>query len=371
MNDRVIGVGFTSRSTPLGIREALQVNCAADGLATGEIAEIARELVILSTCNRYEVYAISTCVNRHEWSRRLATAAGLPASDIARSMRLPVGSSAERHLLRVAAGLESRIVGEPHVLGQVRRAFLAAVERGMVGPMLSALFRSAIHTGKRVRHETGIASGACIGTVVVDRLDRVIGPGGGRTTLIVGSGEVARDVATILSQRRTDHIVVVSRNVQRAAELAGRVGGSAAGLAELPVRLRTADACIVCTAANDYVVTQEMVGRRDARRCHIIDLAVPRNVEPAVANTPGVDLTHLDELSPERLVRAPAVVAADRIVADELERLHQWQRARRIAPLIASLLHPDPRGRDNSRTTRARKRALHRHIMVLKNGWAA
>jgi len=372
MNNRVVSVEFTSRVTPLDVREALQAGCAGNVPATGvfaAVADIAREVVILSTCNRYEVYAISDRTDRNVWSNRLATVAGWPASDIARTMRMHVGSSVEQHLLRVAAGLESQIVGETHVLGQVRRAYLAAADRGVVGPMLASLFRSAIHTGKRVHTETSISSASSIGSVVVDHLDRVAYTIDNRRVLIVGSGEVATDVATALLRRRPDRIFVVNRNVRRATELAKRVDGIAAEWGELSSKLRTADVCIVCTAANEYVITRNTVGSRLVKPCHIIDLGVPRNVEPEVASLPGVDLTHLDALKPAREIRSIAIAEAERIVTDELERLHQWQRARRVAPLINSLLHPDRC--DGSSMTQASKRALHGRIMVLKDGRAA
>ena len=408
MSRQLFYIGITHRTTPLSVRESLRPDGEKQRTMLSRLAGMAEGRMVLSTCERFEVYATTPRTRAAEWIELLSQWFHLPIGVLERFARTQVGPLAAEHLLRVAAGLESRIVGEAQILGQVRDAFLQATQAHALDPVLSALGRAAIRTGKRVRHETLINSGArSIATIAVEHVARKLGPLNDRTVLVLGSGVLAGVVASELARRRTgqpgwprsfgpggdddlrtgsspgiDHrlphlqrrwathqacccthrIIVVGRNVDRAAAVAQEVHGVSLGMDQLAVVLGDSDALIACTSSSFHLVDSSTIGRERARPLCLVDLSVPRNIDPSVTQLGGVGLTHLDELVEGQSARVEGISAANRIVGEELGRYNAWREQRRVAPLIAQLIREE-RGAD--------KRALHSRIVRLKAGAAA
>jgi len=397
MNRQLFYIGITHRTTPLCVRESLRPDGEKQRTMLSRLTNIADGRMVLSTCERFEVYASTPRTEAAEWIELLSQWFHLPIGVLARFARTLVGPATAEHLLRVAAGLESRIVGEAQILGQVRDAFLQATQARALDPDLSALGRAAIRTGKRVRHETLINSGArSIATLAVEHIARKLeldpfacsdpaslppyqgGIKGGsgrssstapsfvsfneRTVLVLGSGKLAGVVAAELARRRTGSIIVVGRNVERAAAVAQDVHGVSLGMDQLTVALENSDALIACTSSPSHIVDSSTVGRGRAKPLCLVDLSVPRNIDSAVTQLGGVDLMHLDELVEEQSARIEGISAAGRIVEEELARYNAWHEHRGVAPLIAQLVR-EGRGED--------KQALHTRIVRLKTGVAA
>ena len=363
MSAQLFYIGITHRTTPLSVRESLRPDDEKRRTMLSRLANMADGRMVLSTCERFEVYATTPRTEAAEWIGLLSQWFHLPIGVLARFARTRVGPAAAEHLLRVAAGLESRIVGEAQILGQVRDAFLQATQARALDPDLSALGRAAIRTGKRVRHETLINSGArSIATLAVEHVIRKFGTLHDRTILILGSGRLAAVVATELARCRTGRMIVVGRNVERAAAVAQDVHGVSLGMDQLAVALGNSDALIACTSSPSHLVDSYTIGRDRVRPLCLVDLSVPRNIDPAVTQLGGVGLTHLDELVEGQSAREDGIAAAGRIVEEELARYNAWREQRWVAPLIAQLVR-EGRGAD--------KQDLHARIVRLKAGVVA
>lgn len=327
---RLAAFGFYHGDWPSELRNRL---CATDARVAAMLRDLGRttdERMIVSTCERFEVYAITDAPHADTVSDRLAHWFDLPAADVARRLRTLRDRTAAEHLLRVASGFESRIVGEPHVLGQVRLAYLKAARAGATGPMLDALARAAIHTGKRVRSETGLnASRRSIVTVVMEHLDARLGSVVGRDVIVLGTGNLARDLVSSLSARGAARLTVASRDPARATRVAGRVGGAAVDIAGLPPRLADCDAVVACTQAPEPVIRAAMIRRKPGKPLVVVDLGVPHNVEPGAATLANVSMCCLDDL-----LRGEAAGGehqpATRIIQVELARYLRWVSSRRI-----------------------------------------
>lgn len=363
MSAQLFYIGITHRTTPLAVREGLRPDEEKQRTMLSRLADVADGRMVLSTCERFELYATTPRTEAAGWIGLLSQWFHLPIGVLERFAWTSVGRPAAEHLLRVAAGLESRIVGEAQILGQVRDAFLQATKAGALDPDLSALGRAAIRTGKRVRHETLINSGACsIATIAVDHVTRKCGPLRDRTVLVLGSGKLAAVVAAELTRRHTGRMVVVGRNVDRAAALAQEVHGFSLQMDQLADAIADSDALIACTSSPYYLVDSSTIARDRAMPLCLVDLSVPRNVDPAATQLCSVDLTHLDELAAGQTAKEDGIVAAGRIVEEELARYMAWREERRVAPLIAQLIQADHGGN---------KGTLHARIVRLKAGVAA
>lgn len=362
MSGKLFYIGITHRTTPLSIRESLRPDEEKQRTMLSRLAGMADGRMVLSTCERFEVYATTSRTEAAEWIELLSQWFHLPTGVLARFARTRVGPAAAEHLLRVAAGLESRIVGEAQILGQVRDAFLQATQARALDPDLSALGRAAICTGKRVRHETLINSGVrSIATLAMEHIARKLGPLNNQTVLILGSGKLAGVVATELASRRAGRIIVVGRNVDRAAAVAQVVHGDSLGMDQLAVALGCSDALIACTSSPFHLVDASTIGRGRVNPLCLVDLSVPRNIDPAVTHFSGVDLTHLDELVEIQSAREEGIAAAGRIVEEELARYNAWREERQVAPLIAQMIRQGGS---------ADKQTLHSRIVRLKAGVA-
>ncbi len=364
MTDRLLYIGITHESAPLAIRESLRPDESRRRAILDRLAEVATGRLVLSTCERFELYAMTAWTETAAWVRLLANWFHLPATLVARHVQSLQGASAARHFLRVSAGLESRIVGEVQILGQTRDAFLLAQSAGALDAHLNALGRSAIRAGKRVRGETTLnAEARSIATITLDHLDRVAGSLSGKSVLLLGTGNLAEVVAAELVARQTAIITLAGRNVERGALLAKKSNASFHALDQLPKLLTTVDVAIACTSSPTYIVHSAMF--QAGRILALVDLAVPRNIDPEVARVPGVRLWDIDELVAGQPVALNGVVAANAIVEEELARFLRWTRERGAVHRITALLQ------SAGNTQTGSPGELHRRIQRIKAEAAA
>ena len=286
-------VGLSHKTAPVGVRECVAVTGARLIALLAELRKEADEAVLVSTCNRSELYLVRP-------RRDPLAIYGDHLGRYPEYLYQKRGRQALGHLFRVAAGLDSLVVGEAQILGQVREALFAAREAGSTGPILEQAFQRAVHTGKRARSETAIGAGAVsVAYAAVDLARSVFGDLAGRTALVLGAGEMAELVLTHLKDLGVSRIFVLNRTRERAEKLAARFGGEACGMQDLPRALVQADIVIASAAAPHAVVRADRVRRVLARRSRplfLIDIGLPRNIEPGVGRLPGAYLYDLDAL---------------------------------------------------------------------------
>jgi glutamyl-tRNA reductase len=340
----VLVVGLSHRTAPVALLERAFVPAADLGKTLDELhrAETISEVLLLSTCNRIEVYAdvarfhpavaeISTVLARH---------AGLPVADLAEHLYVHFAEAAAEHMFAVASGLDSMVVGESQILGQVRAAYAQGTEAGSVGSVLHDLAQTALRVGKRVHTDTEIdQAGASIVSVALDRAASVIGSLDGVRAVIVGAGSMGALAGATLRRRAVDvDLVVANRGAERAERLATSLDARAAGLGELSSVVADADVLISSTGATGLVVEAGVIGDRSARPLVVLDLALPRDVDPVVADAPGVTYVDLDALrSIGAVVSDDAVRSASAIVAAELGGYLAEQQQLAVAPTVTAL----------------------------------
>jgi len=344
----VIAVGLDHRTAGTAVLERTAL--AGDDLrkALHELVggESIAEAVVLSTCNRTEVYASSTTFHGGvaEVTDMLARVSGLPLEDL-RTVLYPLHEArAVQHLLSVTCGLESLLVGESQIQGQVRAAVRVAAEEGSVGRVLGELFRHAVRTGRRVRTETAIdAAGRSLVEVGLRLAVDSVGPLAGTRALLVGAGSTGALAGSLLRRAGVAQIVVANRSAERGERLAAALDGRAVGLEGLVDGLAAADVVVTSTASTGQVVTlaavEAAVARRAGRPLFLLDLALPRDVDPAARALPGVSLADLDTVR-VGLDGEPAgadVAEARAMVDEEVGGFLAWQRASRVAPTVVAL----------------------------------
>jgi glutamyl-tRNA reductase len=306
------------------------------------------EAVLLSTCNRTEVYARVTRFHPGVDDVRhfLAETAGLDPDALADLLYTFHDDAAVSHLFAVASGLDSMIIGEHEILGQVREAWRAADGEGTVGPLLSRTFRQAIEVGKRARTETAIGRHAVsVSSAAVSLAAERLGSLEGRRVLVVGAGGMGQSIAVALAGAGVGEIVVANRTPERAAALADRVGGRAISLDGVLPALAHADVVLTSTASDHVLVeradVEDAMRRRGDRAMLVVDVAVPRDVDPGVAQVFGVTLLDIDALralGEQSLQQRRAEIGRVReIIADELERYRIDRSAREVAPIVTEL----------------------------------
>jgi glutamyl-tRNA reductase len=352
----LLALGISHKTAPVALRERLaftesQAVDFARGL-TGA-AEI-EEAIVISTCNRTEVYLVVGDPVRAETEvlGRLAGRAGIRPTELAQQIYSPRNCDAARQLYRVTAGLESMIVGEAEIQGQVKRAYESALAAGVTGPLLNRLFAAALTTGKRVRSETGIAaSRVSVPSVAVDLAQDVLGDLAERHVVILGAGETSELTAQALAHQGAGTMFVANRHADRALSLAQRFGGSVVGLDGLPDQLLRADIVVSSTSSPHPIVGAEEVELVMAqRRAHsegsgrellLIDIAVPRDIEAACGDIEGVTLYDIDDLQAVVArnlgARAEIVPQAEEIVAEEIQRFARWLGQAETLPTVAAL----------------------------------
>jgi glutamyl-tRNA reductase len=347
----IVIVGLTHQNATIEVRERFAIS--AD-----RVPDLLRELVgrpevgealLISTCNRVELVAAAAsgaALDSVALACRTALAAegrAAGAGEVVLAMR--TGGEAVRHLFNVAASLDSMVLGEPQILGQVKDAYEKAKAAGTVGAVLHRTLARAIHTAKLVRSRTSIGSGqVSVPTVAVDYARRIFGDLSDKTVLLVGSGDMAETVAKLL-QTSGARILVVGRTLEKAEALAQSVSGSARAWSDLRAVLPEADVVITSTSAKGFVIDEEMVARarrsRRGRNQFYIDLAVPRDVDPAVEGLDGVFLYNIDDFS--RLVgeslatRSREAERASAIIDEEAKAFDRWADAEQATPFVVSL----------------------------------
>ena len=348
----VLVVGLSHKSAPVATLEQAAVtgDARAKLLRDVALAESVAETFVISTCHRVEVYAD---VDRFHAGvtaicELLARHCGVDARDLTPHLYVHYQDSAVSHLLGVACGLDSVVVGEDQILGQVRSALKLAAEQGTTGRVLGELGRLALRAGKRARAETGIdgARRSLVNVAVELAAARLGAPPGapafaGRAVLIVGAGSMSALAARAAARSQAASIVIANRTRRTAERLAAQVGATVTALADLPDAMMAADVVICCTGAVGPVVTREMVPKAARARPNplvFLDLAMPRDVEPAVAGLPGVIVIGMDQLSEHESAASADDVAAVRAICEaELAAYQSAVDAARVAPTVVAL----------------------------------
>jgi glutamyl-tRNA reductase len=344
----VLVVGLSHRSAPVALLEkaALDGDAQAKLLADVAATEHAAESLVLSTCNRVEIYADVDKFHGAltEVSELLARHAGVPLESLTPHLYVHYEDRAVAHLFSVVCGLDSMVVGESQIVGQVKHALRLAQAAGTTSRVLSGLVQQALRVGKRARTETGIdRAGRSLVTAGLGEAIRALGSLSDHEVLVVGAGSMSALAASVASQSGAQSVVVANRTVDRAQRLAASVGGRAIALDQLENAFVTADLVISCTGAVGHVVEAGAVAaaqqRRNGRPLVLLDLALPRDVEPAVHDIDGVLVVDLETLSSTLTdsEHVADVEATKEIVADEVAAFLGWQRASSVAPTVVAL----------------------------------
>jgi len=346
---RLYAIGLSHRTAPVELRESVDFARGGVDRALASLAArgIGREIVVLSTCNRAEVYAVGDNEATAEGVRRFFSEYhNIAHGQMAEHLYVRNGADAARHLFRVAAGLDSLVVGEPQILGQVKAAYAAAHEAHCTAALTNRLFHCAFAAGKRVRSETGLAEGAVsISYAAIALAKKIFGDLKGRNVLILGAGEMAKLTGVHLQAQHVKQITIASRTLSTAERLAAHLGGTAVAWDSLDNALHAADIVVTATGASEPVLTrariEEAMRPRRGRALFIIDIALPRDVESTAGDLEQVILYNIDDLQAivqENLARRAAELAhAEAIVEEEVAKFVAWMQSREIVPTVVAL----------------------------------
>jgi len=348
----IVLVGVNHKTAPIEVRELLAFSDEActDGLRRLVDGEIVREGLIVSTCNRVEILSATTSEQLEFGTERITefldTRRHLPQGFLNQHIYSHRDEEAVRHLFRVASSLDSMVVGEPQVLGQVRHAYSLAVEAGTAGRVLNRLVHHTFRVAKRVRTETGIAANAVsISYMAVELGKKIFDSLKGHTILLIGAGEMAELSARHLLNAGASRLLITNRTEESAKRLASEFGGTAAPFEELEKTLADADIVICSTGSPTFVVTEEMVRKSRERRRNrpmcLIDISVPRNIDPNAGNVPNVFVFDIDDLesviSSNIREREREAERAELIVQSEVMQFQQSLRLMDAGPTIGAL----------------------------------
>jgi glutamyl-tRNA reductase len=346
-------LGLNHQTAQVGLRERIafgedetKAALARLGSGSGSQPETLTEMVILSTCNRVELYAVSPALDQQVLLDYLVDVHSIPLGEYAPYLYHFVDQAAVHHLLRVSAGLDSLVLGEPQILGQVTGSIELAQGQDSSGPLLTRLFQIAIHAGKRARSETQISRNpASISSLAASLAERSLPNLEQAQVVILGAGEMAELAVEALRKRGVAHILVVNRTLAHATELAERWGAQVTTFERLEEALASADILIASTGAPHMVIyppfMEKVMQARQERLLVAIDIAVPRDIDPGVGYLPGIQLYNLDSLSQHLEVslaeREHEVPCVEAILAEEESRFMEFFNALDILPLIAQL----------------------------------
>jgi len=348
----IVLVGVNHKTAPVEVRELLAFSDEActDGLRRLVDGEIVREGLIVSTCNRVEILSATTTEQLDTGTERITefldTNRRLPQGFLDQHIYRHRDEEAVRHLFRVASSLDSMVVGEPQVLGQVRHAYSLAVEAGTAGRVLNRLVHHTFRVAKRVRSETGIAANAVsISYMAVELGKKIFDSLKGHTVLLIGAGEMAELSARHLLNAGASRLLIANRTEEAANRLANEFGGVAVQLEELEKSLAQADVVICSTGSPTYVVTEEMIRKSRERRRNrpmcLIDISVPRNIDPNAGNVPNVFVFDIDDLesviSSNIREREREAERAELIVQSEVMQFQQSLRLMDMGPTLGAL----------------------------------
>ncbi|MCZ6615298.1 MAG: glutamyl-tRNA reductase [Chloroflexi bacterium] len=356
----IIAVGLNHRTAPVDVRDRVTVSTDRLDEALGALRDHTGNGVILSTCNRSEVYSQVASIQEGVVAILSFMRAyhGIDRQELTPYLYMYEQEEAVSHLFRVACSLDSMILGESQILGQVRRAFGVAGRHDMCNGSLSRLFNQALRVGKRARTDTSIGRNALsVSNAAVQLARRVFPEFSGRRVLVLGLGDAGKLAARALSNAGARNILVVNRTYQRAVDTAAELGGTPVPFDRLADALDSADIIVASTGSPGYILTPEMpaLAARDAAHpLFIIDIAVPRDVDPAVGRLPGLHLYDIDDLEAvsgtNRREREREAAKVEAIVADEAPSFMHWLASRESVPTVAAL-------RQRAETIRAKELA--------------
>lgn len=348
---RLVVTGLSHRTAPIELRERFaqnpdQLRETLDELRKNEAVS---EVCVVSTCNRVEFYA-SGMAEPPQIARTIRSyiqsSCGIHPSELEPHLYQHEGISALRHLFRVASSLDSMVVGEPQILGQVKEAFRMAVSTGAAGPTITRTFQKAFAVAKRIRTDTGIAENAVSMSFAAVELGRHIFTSlEGKQVLLLGAGEMSTLAAKHLMAYGVSGVRVANRSLQAAEQLAADIGGLASSLSDLPMLLTQADIVISSTASPGFIVDKALMSRvvreRRYRPILFVDIAVPRDIDPQIASLDNVFVYDVDDLESvldsNRGARAKEAEAAERIVEDEVQNYARWAKSQQVVPVIKAL----------------------------------
>lgn len=337
-------VGLNHQTAPVEVRERAAVRAGQEDVLLDHLSLYAREVMLLATCNRTEVYLAGVQGDPQNAFQDLW------GEDLLGHLYVYQGDEAVRHLYRVTAGLDSMVIGETQIQGQVKRAWQSARERGLSGTLLNKIAQGALAAGKRVRHETGLSDKVVsVSSAAVELAGAALGDLSRRTALILGAGETAELTLTHLRAAGVQDVIVVNRTAERAQVLADKLGGRACPAEALEAALLEADVVIASSAAPHYVVgpqgVRNALAARPGRGMFLIDISVPRILDPAISEVAGAYLYNLDDLTAvvqrnmqSRRAALPYAEAIVRELGSELSRWHltrETQLARQNGRLLA------------------------------------
>nr|WP_323748497.1 glutamyl-tRNA reductase [Anaerosoma tenue] len=342
-------VGLSHKTAPVVVRERLTFPADAQesSLATLTGIEEIREAVILSTCNRTEVYAVAsdTDIGVDSVIDFLADHCDADRHELARYLYIETGEAVVRHLFRVVASLDSMVVGEAQILGQAKSAYEHALGAGATARVLNKLFRQSFEVGKRVRTETAIGESAVsISYAAVELAKKVFDTLDGRTVLVLGAGEMSELTVRHLVSNGVTGVLVANRTFERAQDMASRFCGTAVPFEQFYDSMHDADIVISSTAATDHVITKAALApsaKHRAQPLFLIDIAVPRDIDPAVNDLPNVFLYDIDDLSgvveanlEERMAEARR---AEAIIDEEMAAFFTWVESMEVVPTVTAI----------------------------------
>ena len=403
----LLAIGVSHHTAPLGVRERFAINKEGGHRMLESLIEYVKHGVVLATCNRTEIYTTvqNAALGANHLSRFLSDWSGIPLSEIDQYTYFYDHEAAIRHLFRVASGLDSMILGEDQVLGQVKGAMEDSLGRDALGPVLTRLFHRAIQVGKRARTETEInRHAASVSSVAVALAKEYYPDLKERRVLVISAGEAGKLTGVSLMSQGAASVVVISRTLNRAQKLALAIGGQAMPFRRLDEAFLSADIVITSTGAPECILganrVASLMDRRNGRPILIVDIAVPRDVEPAVGEIPHVHLRNIDDLQAiadanhqQREKESPKVEA---IIQGEVERFIAWWQTLSVLPTISALkdraeairqeevsktlgrlrgMSDDERRRIDAMTRAIVKKILHNPLVYLKedgntNGYA-
>jgi len=346
----ILALGLNHRTAPVDIRERLAFAPSQVGEALRRFVQQvpATEAAILSTCNRSEVYAVTSNHNAavERIKQFLAQFHDLPMEWFSPHLYQCLDDDSVKHLFRVACGVDSMVVGESQILAQVKDAFDSARASGTVRVVLDELFRRALRVGKRARTETDIGKGALsVPSAAVELAKQIFGDLRGTKILLVGAGEMSELTARYLIEQGATAVLVTNRTYERAVELAQKLGGEAVAWDDLPQRLHVADIVMSSTAAPHYVLRRETVAAALRARRHrpmfLMDIAVPRDIEPSVNDLDNAFLFNIDDLqqvvAENRREREQEIDKVEAIIANEADKFSHWLKTLQVTPTLKAL----------------------------------
>jgi len=347
--EEIVVIGISHQTAPVGVREQLSFTRPSPEPPLYQL--LGREeisgAVMLSTCNRIEIYASTRRVPacRESLEEFLSRWGSVSRSELSSWTYFLSGPQAAEHIFRVASSLDSMIPGEPQILGQVKQAYLASLYAQAVDPLINHLFQRSFSVAKRIRRETGIGRlGVSVSSVAIEFIRRRQPNLADRMVILIGAGEMAEQAAKALFESGVRGVEVTNRTYQRSVEVANRIGGKAFQFEDLPRLLPEADVIIASTFAPHYILTRQSLASALAGRekpLFVIDISVPRCLDPEIARLESVvfaDIDHLQELGAENLKsRMAEAKKAEALIERETEKFSLWLRERTVSPLISSI----------------------------------